>query len=94
YSFMKERIFSKKTIFRFIIATYIFSSLLALGFIGERNYSSNLIKYGYDLGGEKIIENIVEQIEGNPCGEIRIQAQQKTISLFDSNCLEMIKPEK
>ncbi|MCA9380050.1 hypothetical protein KC675_02615 [Candidatus Dojkabacteria bacterium] len=84
---MKIRILSKKTIIRFTITTYIFSSILALGFIGERNYRSNLIKYGYDLGGEKTIENIVEQIEGNPCGEILIQTQQQSFSLIDAKCL-------
>ncbi len=69
-------------------------SLLTLGFIGERNYRSNLIKYGYELGSEMTIENIVGQIESDPCGEIRIQAQQQSISLFDSNCLDKIKLER
>lgn len=69
-------------------------SLLALGFIGERNYRSNLIKFGYDLGSEKTVENILREIERDPCGEIRIQAQQQSISLFDSNCLDKIKLER
>ncbi|HRN86279.1 MAG TPA: hypothetical protein PK863_03055 [Candidatus Dojkabacteria bacterium] len=85
---MKERIFSKKTIFRFIIATYIFSSFLALGVIGERNYRSNLIKYGYELGSEKTIENIVGQIESDPCGEILIFQRDKNFSLTPSQCLK------
>jgi hypothetical protein len=89
---MKTRILNKKIIIRFTIATYIILSLLALGFIGERNYRSNLIKYGYALGSEKTIENIAKQIESTPCGEIIIQTKEKSISLIDIKCLEVLKP--
>lgn len=84
---MKVRIFNKKTIIRFTITTYIISSILALGFIGEKNYRSNLIKYGYTVGSEKTIENIVGQIERDPCGEISLHVQNEIINLVESTCI-------
>lgn len=63
-------------------------SLLALGFIGERNYRSNLIKFGYDLGSEKTVENILREIERDPCGEIFIFHSDKNFSLTPSQCIK------
>lgn len=84
---MKLRIPTKKRIVQICITIYVVMISLALGLIGERNYRLNLIKYGYSLGSEKTIQNIVGQIERDPCGEISLHVQNEIINLVESKCI-------
>lgn len=90
---MKGKTLNRRTIIKFTVVIYIFSSLLVLGFIGERNYRKSLLNYGFQKGNEYFLHNIYTQVKQNPCREIVLEKDNENIVLIESNC-EQINDNK
>jgi hypothetical protein len=63
-------------------------SLGALLFVGERNYRSTLVSYGYKQGGDAMVKEIIKELYENPCTEIKLQIEGSVINLVETKCLQ------
>ena len=84
---INKTIFSKSTLVKIFLFTYLLGSGGFIVITLEQNYRTYLLKTGLENGKALLLESILSRLETSPCEQLVLTKDGKEYFLVNKNCV-------